>query len=488
MEDDLAPQTSPDARETGPTGTGPARPTSGAETSDGPAVPGSVVPLEFPESTRMREDWNARAREDAGYYVAFGRRDQDDAGFFATATEVINHLEHELKRVPLAQRGEWKALEIGCGPGRLMRPMSRHFTEIHGVDVSDEMIALAREKLRDVPNAHPHATDGASLAIFPDESFDFVYSYAVFQHIPSRDVVLEYLREVRRVLKVGGLARLQLNGLPRGVGESYDTWAGARFSTGEIMEFAAANDLQMLALEGASTQYMWTTWRKRPPGWSAAQDDKAQEENPFTGDSQAIARIRRITNADSSEPVAPSRGRFAAISLWLEGLPEEAGLRHLRVTIGDNFGTLTYIGPPDNSKAKQVSVILPVLEATGLLPVQLLWLGHPIAPTATLRVIPPGPAVPRVCSVSDGVNLVAENRIETRHVKMIVEEVARPYEIDASVGGYPVQDLEFFCTDPRPQRFEINFRLPEQVGGGHHPLEIRIGRRKLVPVMLDIAA
>ena len=38
-------------------------------------------------SSRMREDWNARAREDAGYYVAFGRRDSDDAEFFATATE-----------------------------------------------------------------------------------------------------------------------------------------------------------------------------------------------------------------------------------------------------------------------------------------------------------------------------------------------------------------------------------------------------------------
>src|SRR5580658_3714848 len=133
-------------------------------------------------SSRMREDWNARAREDAGYFVAFGRREQDDAGFFATATEVINSLEWELRRVPLAARGAWKALEIGCGPGRLMRPMSRHFIELHGVDVSDEMVALAREKLRDIPNAIPHATDGASLAEFADESFEFVYSYAVFQH------------------------------------------------------------------------------------------------------------------------------------------------------------------------------------------------------------------------------------------------------------------------------------------------------------------
>ncbi len=152
-------------------------------------------------SAQMREDWNARAREDAGYYVAFGRRDPDDAEFFATATEVINGLEWELRRVPLEKRGDWRALEIGCGPGRLMRPMSRHFVEIHGVDVSDEMIALAKEKLRDIPNAFPHVSNGSSLAEFADESFDFVYSYAVFQHIPSRDVVFEYLRETHRVMK-----------------------------------------------------------------------------------------------------------------------------------------------------------------------------------------------------------------------------------------------------------------------------------------------
>ena len=143
----------------------------------------------------MREDWNRRAREDAHYYVAFGGRDQDEAGFDATAADVLKNLEAELKRLPAdANRRAWRALEIGCGPGRLMKPLSRHFGEIHGVDVSDEMIALARERLRGIPQAHVHATGGASLALFADESFDFVYTYAVFQHIPSRDVVLEYMQ------------------------------------------------------------------------------------------------------------------------------------------------------------------------------------------------------------------------------------------------------------------------------------------------------
>ena len=428
-------------------------------------------------SGRMRDDWNARAREDAGYYVAFGSRQQNDADFFATATEVINSLESELRRVPPPQRSMWKALEIGCGPGRLMRPMSRHFAEIHGVDVSDEMIALARERLVDTPNAHLHVSDGASLAEFPDQTFDFVYSYAVFQHVPSRDVIATYMREIHRVLKIGGFARLQFNGMPAREA-SFDTWSGARVLSSEIVEFTQLFDIQLLAVEGAGTQYMWTTWRKQPQGWQAKQN-----ERQFAPDT---SRIRRITNSHSSEPGAPSRGRYASISLWVENLPPEAGLHHLRVQVGDSLGTVTYIGPVMKDGLQQVSVVLPELEATGLLPVELRWLDEPLAPLATLRVIPPGPSVPCIRSVTDGTNLVADKRIETRQVKMILEEVARPHEIEATVGGVPVGDREFLCTDPKPQRFEVNFRLPEEIGPGRHELQVRIGRRKLAPVMLEV--
>jgi SAM-dependent methyltransferase len=427
----------------------------------------------------MRDDWNARAREDAGYYVAFGRREQSDADFYATATEVINSLESELRRVPAPQRSQWKALEIGCGPGRLMRPLSRYFAEIHGVDVSDEMIALARERLHDIPNAHPHVSDGATLAEFPDGWFDFVYSYAVFQHVPSRDVIAAYMREIHRVLKTGGLARLQFNGMPAR-DTSFNTWAGARVTSSEILEFTQLHDIQLFALEGAGTQYMWTTWRKQPQGWQAEQ---AEQQFPDT-----TSRVRRVTNSHSSEPGAPSRGRYASISLWVENLPADAGLHQLRVQVGDSLGTVTYIGPPMNDGLQQVSVVLPELEATGLLPVELRWLEEPIAPLATLRVISPGPLVPCIRSVTDGLNLVADKRIETRHVKMILEEVARPHEIEASVGGLPVGDLEFLCTDPRPQRFEVNFRLPEEIGPGPHELQVRLGRRRLAPVMLEVTA
>ena len=93
----------------------------------------------------MREDWNRRAKEDAFYYVAFGRRQQNHDEFLATAADAVRGLEYDLARLPSSvELSDRKALEIGCGPGRLMGFMSRHFGEIHGVDVSDEMIRMAR--------------------------------------------------------------------------------------------------------------------------------------------------------------------------------------------------------------------------------------------------------------------------------------------------------------------------------------------------------
>jgi SAM-dependent methyltransferase len=431
-------------------------------------------------TARMRNDWNARAREDAGYYVAFGAHDQDDAAFLATASEVVNGLEAELRRMPAGYWRNGRALEIGCGPGRLLRPMSRHFGEVHGVDVSDEMVALAREKLRDIPNTFPHATNGASLEQFADDSFEFVYSYAVFQHIPSHDVVYEYMREIRRVLKPGGLARLQFNGLPsEGAEHAYNTWAGARFSATEILDFTRENDFQVLVLEGDGTQYMWTTWRQRPAGWQAAQ----RQFQPSTGVS-----IRRITNASSSEPVAPCSGRFACISIWAQNLPEEAGLHQLEVVVDDVPGTLTYIGPSDHARLQQLNVTLPEMTRTGLLPVEIHWLEKKLCAPATLRVIPAGPLVPRIESVSDGINLVAKNRIETRFVKVTLEEIARPDEIRASVDGLAAVDLAYFCIDPRIKRYEVNIRLPDEIREGRHLLQVSIGATKLAPVYLDVSS
>ncbi len=418
----------------------------------------------------MRADWNARAGEDAYYYVAFGRRDQADGEFDDTGAEVVAGLEWELKRVPTANPRVRRALEIGCGPGRLLRPMSKHFGEIHGVDVADAMIARARERLAGIPHAHAHVGTGSDLGQFADASFDYVYSYAVFQHIPSRDVVFNYLNEAVRVLKPNGLVRAQVNGLPPEA-RVYDTWSGVRITPGEIRDFCRTNGLLLLALEGLHTQYMWTTWHK--PG--AGMDVPVGE-----------VRVRRITNADSSEPVAPPSGRFSSISVWIEGLPPLADLLSLDLRIAGLSATLTYLGRPESDGLRQLNAILPPGLTTGLNPVELLWNGQILA-QSRLRIVPTPPPVPRILSATDGIDLLSGRRIVSRSVKLCLEECARPEELEISINGVPLVDKDVFCTDPMPPRHEVNFRIPEGVPLGPLRVDLRYHARRFAPLAFDLA-
>jgi hypothetical protein len=150
----------------------------------------------------------------------------------------------------------------------------------------------------------------------------------------------------------------------------------------------------------------------------------------------------------------------------------------MRAIIGSSLGTITCVSAPDRDGWQRIRVDLPELEATGLLPVQLFWLDRPLSEPATLRVIPPGPPIPRL--------VAAPRRIENRIVKLTLEEIARPSDIEVWMGGQPVEDLEKICTDPRPQRYQVNFRLPEQIGPGLHHVKLNIGRRKLPPVPIEV--
>jgi SAM-dependent methyltransferase len=424
----------------------------------------------------MRDDWNRRATEDAHYYVAFGRRHQTGEEFFDTAREQVQGFLREMRRLPPGNPRARRALEIGCGPGRLLKPMSDYFGEIHGVDISDEMIRRAAENLVAIPHAHVRHAPDSTLAAYADDSFDFVYSYAVFQHIPSREVVFGYLDEANRVLKPGGILRCQINGLPA-TAKTYDTWSGVRISPEEVAEFAHTRGLALLALEGSGTQYMWTTMRK--PGAASAPVEAAW---PLP--------IRRVTNANSSEPAAPVSGRFAALSIWVEGLPEQADLLRLEARVDGLPCQLTYLAHPDPDGLCQLNLQLPGGLLTGLKPVVLMMDGLPLA-ESRVRLTPPGPMVPRVVALSDGIDLLSGLTIVTGSIKACLEEIDKPDELAAQVswaGGHaPGLDLEYFCTNPHVPSHELNFRVPVEAPPGPAEVTVSMGRRLLSRTSVTIA-
>jgi len=215
---------------------------------------------------KMQEDWDARARENARYYVATGNREWTDEEFFTSGERTVaEEIETDMTNICQGKPpGEMKVLEIGCGAGRLTRALSKLFGEVHGVDVSGEMVRLAREALKDRPNAFVYQNNGKDLSVLPEGMvFDFAFSAIVFQHIPSREVIETYVREVHRRLRPGGLFKFQVQGASDLVTSEDDTWLGVPFSDQQAVEMALRCGFEPRYRWGAGEQYFWLWYFKK---------------------------------------------------------------------------------------------------------------------------------------------------------------------------------------------------------------------------------
>jgi ubiquinone/menaquinone biosynthesis C-methylase UbiE len=418
----------------------------------------------------MRSDWDERARDDANYYVAFGRRNQSEEEFFASASDQVRLFETELKRLPAAFWKTASALEIGCGPGRLLHPLSRHFAAIHGLDISEGMLRRAAANLRDIFNVTLHHAQNSTLSDFADSSIGFVYSYAVFQHIPSRGIVFGYLAEAVRVLQPGGLFAFQINGLPDH-GHVPTTWEGCRVKAEELSVFSQKQGMLLLSLTDKDTQYMWVTLQK----------PFAAPTNPIT----PRTAIFNVTNAYTGEPVVPSGGRFGAASVWMTGLPDEADLLTLSARVDGVPAYCCYVSPPTNGR-RFLDVLMPPGTRTGLVPIDLQWRGDKLGETALVRIIPPGPKIPSVSYIADGVNLLSVNRIESGCAKLVMDEVTDPAVLHISLNGERIA-YDWFCINPLHERYEFNFQLPPSTTPGKHLLALQVGGRQFPPIPIEVA-
>lgn len=100
------------------------------------------------------------------------------------------------------QAGE-KVLDIGSGPGYLASDMAAIVGpggEVHGVDISEQLLVLARKKFAHQPWLTFHNANATSLP-FPDNHFDVVVVTQVLEYLADVDAALS---EFHRVLRTGG--------------------------------------------------------------------------------------------------------------------------------------------------------------------------------------------------------------------------------------------------------------------------------------------
>ena len=213
----------------------------------------------------MKRDWDARARANAMHFVDSARLDWDEAAFAESGRASVEAaIDSDLERLCRGRDpAEMQILEIGCGVGRMTEHLAETFGEVHGVDVSGEMIARARARpaISRRPNVHLYETDGFSLAPLEDRSLDLAFSFIVFQHVPEKEIVISNIREVRRVLRPGSIFKFQVQGaaLDRPEDEA-DTWVGVSFGAEELRRIADEIGFTVEASEGEGTQYFWQWW------------------------------------------------------------------------------------------------------------------------------------------------------------------------------------------------------------------------------------
>lgn len=92
-------------------------------------------------------------------------------------------------------------LDVGCGNGRLLEAMDNKKINYLGVDNSEALINLAKENY---PLEKFLVADILNLDIITDNSFDYVFCLAVLQHIPSQELRLQALRQMRAKLRDTG--------------------------------------------------------------------------------------------------------------------------------------------------------------------------------------------------------------------------------------------------------------------------------------------
>lgn len=105
----------------------------------------------------------------------------------------------ELMALPASAR----VLDVGCGSGWASRLMAEKAREgrVTGIDISDEMITVARESSTDFPNIEYRVASAEDLP-FGDAEFSHAFSMESLYYYVD---MLKALREIRRVLKPGGL-------------------------------------------------------------------------------------------------------------------------------------------------------------------------------------------------------------------------------------------------------------------------------------------
>lgn len=208
--------------------------------------------------------WDILARIRPNYFIYSGIKNDDENKYINSGCEDVQRLiiDDDILKSKIDFNNA-SVLEIGCGNGRMSQFIGKNFKKVYAVDISPRMISLARQRLASFGNIEFLVTDGGKLPI-QNNAADFVFSYIVFQHFPNIRMIEENLKEVKRVLKNDGIAKIQFRGKVStgGLFRIFKWYYGVFFSEEELSDILIKNNLKPLKIYKTNEKELWAIFEK----------------------------------------------------------------------------------------------------------------------------------------------------------------------------------------------------------------------------------
>ena len=164
------------------------------------------------EHARHRRDWSDLGELDPMWAIASTPEKRfhgwDEAAFAESGARKAAGVLRRLEELGVPAR-HGRALDFGCGIGRLSLPLAGSFETVLGVDIAPSMIEAARARAAEAGVTNARFLVDGEMRLEP-ASFDLVYSVLVVQHQPSTEAALGLIRRLATAVGPGGVLVVQV--------------------------------------------------------------------------------------------------------------------------------------------------------------------------------------------------------------------------------------------------------------------------------------
>lgn len=166
----------------------------------------------------LQKNWDGFAKADPMYAILTDGNKRGNKWnvdeFFKTGIDEIDFLMKNIQKLKFPNRQITKAqitkaLDFGCGIGRLTQPLAKYFHYAYGIDISPSMINLANKYNKYGERVKYIVNESEYLKKFVDNEFDFIVSIITLQHMKS-EYIIGYIEEMLRILNNGGILIFQV--------------------------------------------------------------------------------------------------------------------------------------------------------------------------------------------------------------------------------------------------------------------------------------